>query len=132
MIVVHILEHGSTLCGFRYPLLPVDWPEGHKWIGRDEAETATCARCRIKAGLPTTTQHWLERIDEVYVVLASNEEGEGVVGALIGGVQFPLMAADASRLKNIIPLAKMVAQQTGRTFQLVKFTTREVVEEIKP
>jgi hypothetical protein len=133
MIVVHILEDGWPLCGFGGgALLPVDWPENHKPVTREEAESCNCARCRTKAGLPTTTDHWLERIDEVHIVVADNEEGEGVVSFKMGDAWMPLIACDVSRLKNITPLAKMCARETGQKLKLVKFTTRETVGEIEP
>lgn len=41
---VHILRYGLPLCGFSGKM-PVDWPEGHKWVGEDE-EGATCEDCK--------------------------------------------------------------------------------------
>ena len=41
---VHILLRGLPLCGFSYKL-PVDWPPGHKWVGLDESNDATCLHC---------------------------------------------------------------------------------------
>jgi hypothetical protein len=48
ILTVHILHHGLPLCGFSHEL-PRDWPPGHKWVGKDEAELATCALCQDRA-----------------------------------------------------------------------------------
>ncbi len=130
MMIVHILDAGYPLCGFAYPKLPGEWPEPHRWVGLDDKEESTCSRCRAKAGLTTSTKHWLQQIDAIYAVIADNEEGEGVVGASIGGMQLPLIAADETRLKNILPLARQIAKTTGKRLRLVKFTNREIVEDI--
>lgn len=47
-MTVHILHHGQVLCGFN-PSPPCDWPPGHKWVGKDEAELATCTLCKDRA-----------------------------------------------------------------------------------
>jgi hypothetical protein len=41
----------------------------------------------------------------------------------------PLIAADPKRLESITPIAKMIAQATGRVVRLVKFHQREVLEQ---
>ena len=43
-MIVHILHHGFALCRFS-DKLPGDWPEGHRWVGADEAAYATCGGC---------------------------------------------------------------------------------------
>jgi len=42
---VHILRHGYPLCRFSFAL-PKDWPEGHQWVGVEDAEQATCQGCK--------------------------------------------------------------------------------------
>lgn len=42
---VHILRQGQPVCGFTFSL-PVDWPEGHRWVGVDEFALVTCAGCK--------------------------------------------------------------------------------------
>jgi len=59
---VHILAGGVTLCrfhGYRWldegpppslaAIMPVEWPIGHSWVGRDEFEDCTCPQCRKAA-----------------------------------------------------------------------------------
>jgi|SRR5215831_15855195 len=43
---VHVFHYGRTACACFYGQAPVDWPLGHRWVGRDEAELATCPECR--------------------------------------------------------------------------------------
>lgn len=47
-MTVHILRYGHPVCRFTNAM-PADWPEGHKWIGDDECELATCPGCRARA-----------------------------------------------------------------------------------
>ena len=44
-ITVHILHNGRPLCRFNANV-PSEWPEGHRWIGRDAVEDANCPACR--------------------------------------------------------------------------------------
>lgn len=52
---VHILLAGRPLCDFHRDL-PVAWPEGHAWVGMDDAERATCAQCKARADLAATPE----------------------------------------------------------------------------
>lgn len=133
MTVVHILDQGLPLCRFT-TALPGDWPGDHKWTGLDESEVATCAKCRAAAQLRVSPENYLERIDAIYAVLSVDEGGEGVVGAPLqeGTMSVPLICADEARLASILPLARMIATLSGKKMRLVKFTTREVIEEIDP
>jgi len=126
---------GSALCGFNPESLPGDWPVGHKWVGYEDIDNiakANCARCREEAGMSVTAKHWLERINEIYAVVANDERGEGVVATSIGGMTMPLIAADRTRLKNIMSFARDMATERGQSLKLVKFTAREEIEEILP
>ncbi len=135
MIVFHILKTETALCGFKSESVPEDWPGNHKWVGFDDIESiakANCARCREEAGMSVTAKHWLERIIEIYAVVANDERGEGVVATSIGGITMPLIAADRTRLNNILPFARDMATERGQSLKLVKFTAREDVQEILP
>ncbi len=47
---VHVLRWGRALCPALIPLLfPKDWPEGHKWVGIQQHEDATCEPCKQRA-----------------------------------------------------------------------------------
>lgn len=79
--------------------------------------------------------NYLERIDEIWAVLSVDEGGEGVVAAPLPPFDMPmvpLIAADKARLDSILPIARALARRTGKAMRLVKFSTREVVEEIEP
>lgn len=78
--------------------------------------------------------NYLERIDSIYAILSTDEGGEGVVAGSIGPARtmMPLIAADEVRLKDILPYARSLAKSTGMRMRLVRFTTREVIEEIEP
>jgi hypothetical protein len=41
---VHILVAGAPLCRFS-AATPQAWPPGHKWVGIDQREKATCHDC---------------------------------------------------------------------------------------
>jgi hypothetical protein len=75
----------------------------------------------------------LERIESIYAFISTDERGEGVAGAPMGGLGcVPLIAADWARVESIRPLAQQIAKAFGREVKLVKFTTREELESIKP
>jgi hypothetical protein len=76
----------------------------------------------------------LQSIDEVYLFVSSDEDGEGVcAGPLLGpGSMVPLIAADKARLDSLIPVARQLAKASGTKIKLVKFTTRTEVMEIDP
>jgi hypothetical protein len=70
------------------------------------------------------------RITELwaYVSIGDDDE-EGVCGASIGpgGTMLPLIAADETRLRQLMPVAIEIAIVTGKCIKLVKFTKREEV-----
>lgn len=77
----------------------------------------------------------LLHIDEVYVFIAENPGGEGVVGGTmdipgIGPSFIPFIASDRSRVDQLMPIAKMLAGAQRRPIRLVRFTTREEMETI--
>lgn len=55
---------------------------------------------------------------------------EGVCAATIGNTLMPLIAADEARLASLRSHAEKIAKRSGRKIKLVKFTTREEVEEV--
>jgi hypothetical protein len=75
-----------------------------------------------------------QKIEHVWMVISSDEEGEGVCAApLFGsGSLVPLIAADEERLESILPIAKILARESGKTIKLIKFSVREDVMEITP
>lgn len=75
-----------------------------------------------------------QKIEHVWMVISSDDEGEGICGASLFGTSslVPLMAADEARLESILPFAKILARETGMTIKLIKFSVREEVMEITP
>jgi hypothetical protein len=43
-VVIHLLRKGVPIRGFTWEL-PRGWAPGHKWVGIDERQDATCVRC---------------------------------------------------------------------------------------
>ena len=75
------------------------------------------------------------RISHVYAFIsrdpATDEEGVcGFMGA--DGVMWPMVAANEERLTQLRPLARWVAQRSGRPVTLARFTTREEMESYTP
>jgi hypothetical protein len=72
------------------------------------------------------------RIDELYLFISVDEHGEGVCAAPLGGdgSMMPLVAADRTRLDQLMPWAQMIAKMTGKKIKLIKFTERTVIKEI--
>ena len=48
------------------------------------------------------------------------------------GVMWPMVAANEERLTQLRPLARWIAQRSGRPVTLVRFTTREERESFAP
>lgn len=75
----------------------------------------------------------MPRIDAIWAFLSVDPDdgNEGVLSAPILGPDsvVPLIAADEARLVSLWPLARYIASKTGVGCRLVKFHTREVVEE---
>ncbi|MEK7175493.1 MAG: hypothetical protein AAB693_01670 [Patescibacteria group bacterium] len=61
-MVIHVLHAGYAICGFSEKL-PVDWPEGHKWVGFNDPGSFKnkdlCVRCL------TEHQKILEKITKI-------------------------------------------------------------------
>jgi hypothetical protein len=74
----------------------------------------------------------MPRITSVWAVVSVDpvDGNEGVAAAEVAGIMMPLIAADEKRLEVIVPIAKAIKAGTGLRLKLVKFTTREEVEEI--
>ncbi len=49
-LIVHALHHGQSLCSFS-TLRPIDWPEGHRWLGITDpyfrTYLVTCLGCKL-------------------------------------------------------------------------------------
>ena len=70
------------------------------------------------------------RMDEVFLFVADNEEGEGLIGQMIGDQWIPFVCADKTRLESLRPMAENIARASGKKIKLIKFTTRTELEVI--
>jgi hypothetical protein len=72
------------------------------------------------------------KIDSMYAFIAKDKEGEeGVVGMKTHDGWIPMVGADMDRVNSLMPIAKMIAEQTGVTIKLYLFTGRTEITEIK-
>ena len=74
------------------------------------------------------------RITVVHAIVGIGDDDEEGVPAMTihGGVTLPLIAADETRLSMITNAAQYIADSSGRTFKIVRFSVREDIGEIKP
>jgi hypothetical protein len=75
----------------------------------------------------------IERIDQLYAFVSSDEKGEGIVGQtvqLMGETVFmPFVCADEKRMESLKPLAKKIAKESGKKIKLIRLSIREEIEE---
>ena len=92
------------------------------------------AKARIAKMKMENPRNHLPRIDAIYAILSVDDGGEGVVAAPIydGFLSVPLIAADTERLKDILPVARIIASKSGKRMRLVRFHAREEIEVIEP
>ncbi len=80
------------------------------------------------------TVNYLEKITEIYVFASVDEGGEGVVGMTLpvnGRETFmPFVCADKARMEQLKPIAKKIAQESGKTIKLLKFKQRKEIETL--
>lgn len=74
------------------------------------------------------------RIDEMFafIQLDPADNTEGVIAFLTESGWMPMVGADMNRVAHLRPMAQEVADATGRPVQLVKFSTREELEMLRP
>lgn len=76
----------------------------------------------------------MPQITELFAFITedSGPDDEGVVAFNVEGhVWMPMVAADRARVDSLRPMAEAIAKATGQKIHLVRFSTREVLEEIK-
>jgi len=73
-----------------------------------------------------------QEIDTFYVFLSVDENGEGILGAPLGpkGELIPLITGDERLLENLKLVAKQMAPMTDAKIRLVKYTQKEIIEEL--
>lgn len=74
------------------------------------------------------------RIDEIWAFVAVHgDTDEGIIGAMMpNGQWIPFIAADQTRLEQLIPIARQQARENNIAVRLVKFSSRELVETFHP
>jgi hypothetical protein len=79
-------------------------------------------------------KNYLEKITEMYAFVSVDEGGEGVVGMTMpvnGRETFmPFVCADKQRMEALKPIAKKIAQESGKTIKLIKLTNRKDIETL--
>jgi hypothetical protein len=71
-------------------------------------------------------------ITELFAFIAIDEPGEGVAAVQMGQTMFPLIGADTDRVDSLRKLAQHIADESGKTLTLARFTRRENLETIQP
>lgn len=77
------------------------------------------------------------KVDAIYAYLAQGEDGcEGVMAAQvpINGrmTMMPLIGADLTRLKSLLPVANTIALESNMTFRIYKFDNKtDITDEIE-
>ena len=75
----------------------------------------------------------VKRIEEMFVYVAEDSEGEGIAAfGPVEGMMIPLVGADVARSESIRAVAQFVADTSGRTLKILRFTTREQIGVIEP
>ncbi len=80
--------------------------------------------------------NYLEKITEIYAFVSVDVGGEGVVGMEINvnnrPTFMPFVCADLERVRDLRPIARDMAKQTGQKIKLIKLSVREEIEEFLP
>ena len=74
----------------------------------------------------------LLRIDEVFLFVASDVDGEGIPAFMDGLLWMPLVCADKARVDSLREMARTITRESGNKITLVRFTVREDLEVIEP
>lgn len=73
------------------------------------------------------------RIFDIHAICVIGEDNEeGVPAFVAGDVVMPLIAADPKRLSQIKDMAQVIANETGKTLKVCRFSVREEIGEITP
>lgn len=69
-------------------------------------------------------------IDEVYIVLSKDNQGEGIVSIITEEGAFPMIFGHKRMLETVREYIKKSAKETGQTLHICKFKKIEIIEEI--
>lgn len=75
-----------------------------------------------------------KKIEEMFCFAVEEEDGgEGVPAvARADGMVMPLMGADYARVESLRPFAQRIANETGKTMRIYRFSCKEVLGEVVP
>lgn len=75
-----------------------------------------------------------KNIDELYVILSSDEEEEGIFSLKKDGVGFQCVSGSMEILEKVLPFVeetvKPHAASVGKKLHIVKFSKKEIIREI--
>lgn len=64
----------------------------------------------------------------ITVFAAIDKDGdEGVMGAQIGNVFYPLVCGDEERIASLFPYAEQIKEMTGKDYKVYQFTSKNDV-----
>ena len=72
-----------------------------------------------------------EIMDDLYVVLSKDNNGEGIVSMITPDGAMPLVFGHKRLLDKIMPIVEQIAKDTGQTLIICKFQKIQVLKEIK-
>jgi hypothetical protein len=73
-------------------------------------------------------------IEEMYAFISYDKDNndEGICAFQSSyGVWIPMVGANMARVESLKPMAKQIANMTGKKIKICKFSTREVLEIIE-
>lgn len=86
----------------------------------------------VKATMTDETKRPLV-IDAMYAFVVIDENGdEGIPAVLNHGAWLPLVGGDTARVESLMDHARQIAQHTGRSMKIYRFTNREQIGEVNP
>lgn len=71
-----------------------------------------------------TPKNEIPRINAIWAAVSSDEGGEGLCAMIVGGVSYPLLAADETRLAWITEQAELLAAATGKMIKIIHLAQR--------
>lgn len=74
----------------------------------------------------------MPKIDRMYAFVADDNgpDDEGIMGARMpDGTWMPFVGADTSRIKSLLPMARMVSKLSGKPFKILLFEGRRDVTQ---
>lgn len=72
------------------------------------------------------------KIETITAFVASDAEGEGIMGMNTRDGWVPFIGADEARIKSLYPMAQKISEMSGKSFKVIRFSSQEdITKEIK-